>query len=163
MSTKSKQALPAIATFEKVKRGAANQMENHMQNMTEQFEKFSSECVNRFEDVAQFNQQNLHAVIESAQVVAEGVKDINQLMTAHISQNLQNALNTCRAMLGIKNVRDLAELQNDYIKTCFDSLMAESTKISEVAVRCSSEAAEPLNARITSTVEKISERARKAA
>lgn len=165
MSSKSKTALPAPAadTFEKVKRNAANNMESTMINAAEQFEKMSQDVLARFEDAAGASRGNLEAAIQAANIVAEGTKDIQRLVLAQAQQALEASLNASRALFGIKNVQDFAGLQSDYVKSSFDTLMAEATKISEVAVRCTSQAAEPINARINETVEKLGAQFKKAA
>lgn len=160
-----KSVLPTATaeTFAKVKRNAANQMENTMQNAAEHIEKTSKEFMSRMEEAATFNRSNMEAMVEAANVWAEGTKDISQALFTSLQQSLQQAMQTGKAMLGVKSLRDVVELQNEYVKSTLDSVMSESTRISEIAVRCTTEAAEPLNARVTEVVEKISERAKKAA
>jgi phasin family protein len=172
-----KSVLPATnaATFDKVKRNVANSvaetmvskmaktMESKMQNAAEHLEKANREISSRLEEAASFNSNNLDAAVQAVNVVAEGIKDVNQTVCNSIQQALQAAMSTGKAMMGVKNLRDLMELQSEYIKSTFDSVMADTTKISEIAVRCSSQAAEPLNARVTEVVEKVSNRANRAA
>ncbi len=183
MSSKSstkktiKSVLPATnaATFDKVKRNVANNvtqtlvtkmaktMESKMQNAAEHIEKANRELSSRVEEATNFNSNNLDAAVQAVNVVAEGIKDVNQTLCNSIQQSLQTAMSTGKAMMGVKNLRDLMEIQSEYIKTTFDTIMADTTKISEIAVRCSSQAAEPLNARVTEVVEKVSSRAKRAA
>lgn len=168
---KVKAVLPraTAATFEKVKRNVANQRqaatlkERKMQNPSEQIEKMNRDLTTRIEEVANFNRNNLDAAVQAANCLAEGVKDVNQAIFNHIQQTLQMAMTTGKAMMGVKTLRDLMELQSEYVKSTFDTLMADTTKISEIAVRCSSEAVEPINARVTEVVEKVSSRAKNAA
>ena len=180
-----KSVLPAssvtanAATFDKVKRNVANNvsetvvtkiaktmaltMESKMQNAAEQIEKANRELANRVEEAASFNSNNLDAAVQAVNVVAEGIKDVNQTICNSIQQSLQAAMSTGKAMMGVKNLRDLMEIQSQYIKATFDTVMADTTKISEIAVRCSSQAAEPISARVTEVVEKVSSRAKRAA
>ncbi len=172
-----KSVLPAThaATFDKVKRNVANNvsetmvtkmaktMETKMQNAAEQIEKANREIASRVEEAASFNSNNLDAAVQAVSVVAEGIKDVNQTVCNSIQQALQTAMSTGKAMMGVKSLRDLMEIQSEYIKATFDTLMADSTKISEIAVRCSSQAAEPINARVTEVVEKVSKSAKRAA
>lgn len=183
MSSKSsakktiKSVLPAThaATFDKVKRNVANNvsetvvtkiaktMESKMQNAAEQIEKANREIASRVEEAASFNSNNLDAAVQAVSVVAEGIKDVNQTVCNSIQQALQTAMSTGKAMMGVKSLRDLMEIQSEYIKSTFDTLMADSTKLSEIAVRCSSQAAEPLSARVTEVVEKVSKGVKRAA
>ena len=163
------------ATFDKVKRNVANNvtetvvtkmaktMESKMQNAAEQIEKANRELATRVEEAASFNSNNLDAAVQAVNVVAEGIKDVNQTICNSIQQALQTAMSTGKAMMGVKNLRDLMEIQTNYIKSSFDTVMADTTKISEIAVRCSSQAAEPISARVTEVVEKVSKVTKRAA
>lgn len=134
-----------------------------MQNPTEQIEKMNREMASRMEEFANFNRNNVDAALKASNVIAEGMKDMSQAMMANVQQSAQSAIATGKAMMGVKTLRELMEIQSEYIRSVFDSMMSEGTRLSEIAVRCSTEAAEPINARVTEVVEKISERARKAA
>lgn len=172
-----KSVLPAsnAATFDKVRRNVANNMtdtmvttmartmETKMQNAAEHIEKANRELSTRLEEAAHFNRNNLDATVQAVSVIAEGIKDVNETVINSIQQSLQTAMSTGKAMMGVKNLRDLMELQTQFMRTSFDSIMADTTKISEIAVRCSSQAAEPISARVSEVVEKVSSRANRAA
>lgn len=172
-----KSVLPTTGavTFDKVKRNVANTvnqtlvtklaqtMESKMQNAAEHIEKANEHISSQLHEVAHFNRDNLDAAVQAVTVVAQGLKDLNQTVFQSIQQALQTAMSTGKAMMGVKNLRDLMEVQSEYVKATFDTVMADSTKISEIAVRCGSQAAEPINARVTQVVEKVSNRAKRAA
>ena len=180
-----KSVLPAThaATFDKVKHNVANSVtetpvsgivtkmaktmaltvETKMQNAAEHIEKANRELSSRVEEATSFTSNNLDAAVQAVNVVAEGIKDVNQTICNSIQQALQTAMSTGKAMMGVKSLRDVMQIQSEYIKTTFDTVMADTTKISEIAVRCSSQAAEPLNARVTEVVEKVSKVAKRAA
>ncbi len=65
MSNKKSQrdVTPPSATevLSKIKQNVANQMENMMQNPTEQFEKANREFYSRFEEISSFSRNNLDA------------------------------------------------------------------------------------------------------
>lgn len=158
-------AAPAVLTdtLERMKQNVANQMENTMQNASEQIEKVNREFISKFEEVAAFNRNNFEAYNQAANILAAGLKDLSQAVFTTMQSNLENTVTTSKAMMGVKTMRDLFELQSQYMKSCFDSAMSESTKLSEIAVRCTSEAAEPINNRVTAVVETIADRTRKVA
>lgn len=158
-------AAPAVLTdtLERMKQNVANQMENTMQNASEQIEKVNREFISKFEEVAAFNRNNFEACNQAANILAAGLKDLSQAVFTTMQSNLENTVSTSKAMMGVKTMRDLFELQSQYVKSCFDSAMSESTKLSEIAVRCTSEAVEPINNRVTAVVETIADRTRKVA
>jgi len=163
------------ATLDKVKQNVANKtvttlrtpinkrMENKMQNAAEHIEKANQQISSHLQDAASFSRNNVDAAVQAVTVVAEGIKDVHETLFNSIQQSLQNAASTGKAMMGVKSLRDLMELQTEYVKSTFDTLMADGTKISEIAVRCSSQAAEPISARVSEVVEKVSNRTKNAA
>lgn len=155
--------LAVAGAFESMKRNGAFSMENTMQNMTEQFEKMNRDCMSRLEEAAAFNRCNVDAALKASNAVAEGMKEMSEAVLSHVQQATQSAMAAGKAMMGVKTMRELMDIQAEYMRATLDAMMAEGTRISEITVRCTTEAAEPLNARMTDVVEKLSERARKAA
>ncbi len=159
---------PHGETFDKVKRNVANNvtesivtkmaktMESKMQNAAENIEKANRALSSRVEEATNFNSSNLDAAVQAVNVVAEGIKDINQTLCNSIQQALQTAMSTGKAMLGVKSLRDLMEIQSEYVKSAYSTAVSDTTKISEIAKRCTSQAAEPINARVTYVVGKVS-------
>ncbi len=134
-----------------------------MQNAAEQIEKTNREMLGHMEEAAGFHRNNADAFMQAGQVWSEGFKEIHQTMFSTMQSVMENAMSTGKAMMGVKNMRDLMELQSEYYKNLFDQMMSESTKVSEIAVRCSSDAAAPINDRVNQVVEKISSNVKKAA
>ena len=132
-------------------------------NISEQIEKTQRQLAGSVEEVTTFSKSNVEACTQAASILSSGLQDISQAIFNHMQASMQNAMNTSKALLGVKTMRDLVDLQTAYVKGTFDSLMSESTKLSEIAVRVSSQAAEPINARVSDVVEKISERVKKVA
>ncbi len=134
-----------------------------MQNAAEQIEKANKEFLTRIEDAASFNRNNVEACMQAANIMASGMKDMSQAMASTMQASMENAMSTSKAMMGVKTMRDLVELQSNYMKNMLDSMMSETTKISEIAVRCTSEAAEPISERVNNMVVQIADRSKRAA
>ena len=134
-----------------------------MQNASEQFEKMNREFTSRMQEMSVATRTHMDAVAQASSVIVEGMKDVNQAMVNHMQQAMQSAMATSKAMMGVKTMRELMEIQGEYVKASLGAMMADSTKISEMTVRMSSQAAEPITQVVTQTVEKISERVKRAA
>lgn len=159
-SIKSAPALPGAEVFENMRQNVANQMENGMQNVTEQMEKANREFMSRMEEAAAINRNNIEACLKAANIISSGMKDLGQAVSATVQSSMENTMATGKAMMGVKTMRDLLELQSEYMKALMDSMMSETTKISEIAVRCTSEAAEPISECVSDMVVKITDRAK---
>ena len=65
-------------------------------------------------------------------------------------------MSTAKSLIAAKTVTELTDLQNAYAKSTFDHAVAEATHLSELAIKITNEAIEPLSARVTATIEQIS-------
>lgn len=122
----------------------------------DQIEKTSQQLFKGYEELASFGKQNIDAVLQSQTIVAKGVEEMSKALFAFGQASLEVGVATGKAMLAVKNVRELVDLQTNFAKTSFDSLLAEGTKLSEIGVKVANEALEPINARVNATVEKLS-------
>ena len=68
---------------------------------------------------------------------------------------MEHAASTAKALVGVKSLREAVDLQTDFAKGNFDKIVAESTKLSETAVKVANDAMEPITARVNVTVEKL--------
>ena len=103
-----------------------------------------------------FGKENVDAVVKSGQALAKGAEDLSRQMLSYTQQAIEMHVNASRALMGVKTLRELADLQNDYTKTSFDTFIQESTKLSEMAVKTTSEAFEPFNRRASAVIERLS-------
>lgn len=153
-------SLPGAEIFENARQNVANQMESGMQTASQQFEKANRDFMSRMEEAATLNRNNVEACLKAANIIASGMKDLGQAVSATMQSSMENTMATSKAMMGVKTMRDLLELQSEYLKGIMDSMMSETTKISEIAVRCTSEAAEPISECVSDMVVKITDRAK---
>ena len=56
--------------------------------------------------------------------------------------------------MGAKSVKEAVDLQSDYARKRFDTIVAEGTRISEMAVEVNNQAFAPIQDQFTKTVEK---------
>ena len=54
-----------------------------------------------------------------------------------------------------KSPTDFFKLQSDYARSAFDSLVAESSKVSEAVVKLAGEVAEPITSRYSVAAERV--------
>src|SRR3546814_5731394 len=60
-----------------------------------------------------------------------------------------------KALLGAKSVRELVDLQTEFSRSRFESLLAESAKLTELGLSLAGNTAAPIQARLNATVEKL--------
>lgn len=134
---------------------ASKQFEQTIALTKEQVEKASRQLFQSYDELASFNKQNLDAVVQSGNIVAKGVEDIGKAFYAYTQTALEQAASVGKALLGVKTVRELVDVQAEAAKSNFDAMVAESTKLTGMSVKVANEAFAPLNARVNAAVEKF--------
>lgn len=121
----------------------------------EQVEKASTSLFQGYDDVTTLGKDNIDAYMQSTTLFAKGVeamgKELMNFAQAAVDTNVANA----KALFGAKTVRELIDLQTDFSRSGFDSLVAESAKLTELSMSLANESFEPLQVRFNATVEKM--------
>ena len=60
-----------------------------------------------------------------------------------------------QALFAAKTVQELVDLQTEISRSGYDSLVTESAKLTELSLALANDAAEPIQARLNATVEKL--------
>lgn len=148
--------------YEAVAYASKEQMEKAMKAGTEAFEKMFSMSKDRFEAVAKsvddatkLGKDQVDAIVTASNVAAKGFEAINAELLAFTKSQFEDQISVTKAMMGVKTLQDLIELQNDFAKNTFEAYTAHTTKISEVAAKTAQDAFAPINAQIQSAVEKL--------
>ena len=57
-------------------------------------------------------------------------------------------------MMGAKTPKDFFDIQSEYVRTNFDMFFAESVRLSEMSIKVTNEAFDPLKAQVNGSFEK---------
>ena len=112
-------------------------------------------AVKGFEQFNSLGKENLEAVVAFGTTYAKGIEAINAELLAFTKKAVEDSVSATKALMGAKTVKELVDLQSDFAKTTFDELMSKSSKIGEMCAKVAQEAFEPINARVTETMEKF--------
>jgi phasin family protein len=123
--------------------------------MKEQVENSGHAFFKAYGDLAAFGQANAEALFRSGSIVAKGAEEMGKEVVAFTQASLESGVATGKAMMSVKTVRELVDLQTDYARSSFRSMVAESTKLSEMSVKVTNEALELIGARVNAAVEKF--------
>ncbi|CAO3354545.1 phasin family protein [Azospirillum palustre] len=122
----------------------------------EQFEKTAAQLLKSYEDLQATGKANVEALIASSTIAAKGAEDLGREVVAYGQSALDKSITTGKALLTARTIQEVVELQNDFLKSSFDSLLAETTRLQELSTKVTNEALAPLNARVSATVETFS-------
>ena len=148
--------------YETVLFASKEQMEKAMKAGTEAVEKAFSMSKDRFDavaksvdDAAKLGKEQVEAIVSAGNVAAKGFETINAEVLAFTKSQFEDQISATKAMMGVKTLQELIELQNGFAKSAFEAYTAHTTKLSEVATKAAQEAFAPINTQFQAAVEKM--------
>jgi phasin family protein len=146
------QITAATKTIENAVAQAKQNLEGLVKAQQEQLEKTQAQLMKSYDDLAALSKQNVDAVVQSGSIVAKGAEEAGKQVAAFTQASLEKNVAAGKALLGVKSVRDLIDIQNAYVKQTFDAMVSETTKLQELSAKVTSEAIAPISARVNATV-----------
>lgn len=134
---------------------ATKQYEQVVSMAKEQAEKASSAAFKNYDEASQINKANVDAVVQASSIAAKGVEQMNREFMNFAQARLEANMNLAKKMFGAKTLREFFDAQTDFARQNFDTMMAESAKMTELSVKVSNEAMEPIQTQTNKTVEKV--------
>ena len=145
----------AQKVFEDVVGQAKQNLEGYAKTQQEQIQKASAQLLKSYEELNALAKGNVEAVVQSGTIVAKGAEEAGKQVAAFTQASLEQSLAIGKSALAVKSIRELVDLQNSYLKSSLDALVAESTKLQQLSIKVTNEALAPLNARVNVAVEKL--------
>ncbi len=134
---------------------ASKSYEQAVALVQEQVEKASSGMFQGYDDVATLGKDNIDAYVQSSTLFAKGVEAMSKELMNFAQFSVDTSVANAKALFGAKTVRELIDLQSDFSRSGFDSLVAESAKLTELSMSVANETIEPIQARLNANVEKL--------
>jgi phasin family protein len=107
------------------------------------------------EELTDLGRGNVEALVASTKVVAKGVEKIGQEVTEYSRKSFEEASAALKAFAEVKSPTDFFRLQSEFARTQFDSLVGETSRLSETMIKLAGDVAEPLAGRYTVAAEKV--------
>jgi phasin family protein len=124
-------------------------------NAAEEGVKGFEAAVKGFEQFNTLGKENMEAVVAFLTTYAKGIEAINAELMAFAKKSIEDSVSATKALMGAKTVKELVDMQSDFAKTSFDELMSKSSRLGEMYAKVAQQAFEPLNARVSETMEKF--------
>ncbi len=110
------------------------------------------------EQVAQFSQGNVEALMKSSQILASGWQDMSKLFAEHARASLDETMATFKAMTSVKSVKEALDMQTSFARSAMEKAVADSGKLTEHSMKLAEQAFAPLTARVNVAVETFTAR-----
>lgn len=124
-----------------------------------QMEKFGPSAFKGYEEISSIGKENVEAAVKSSQILAKAAEEMSKAIVNFTQASLEMGMQAGQSMLAVKTMQDLVEAQNEFAKNTFDHVVAGTSKISDMAMKVTNEAIEPISQRLNETIEKITKAA----
>lgn len=118
--------------------------------------KTAGDMMKAAEEAAEFGRGNFEAISKASQLYVTGVQDLSRQTIAMFQAFSEQAIEGVKALSAMKSLKDAADFQASFTKTAFERAMNDTTKLSEAAIKLAETSIEPISARMTLAMEKIS-------
>jgi phasin family protein len=107
------------------------------------------------EELTNLSKGNIEAVVASTKVAAKGLETIGQEVAEYSRKSFEDASAALKGFAEAKSATDFFRLQSDFARTQFDSLVAESSRLSETMLKLAGDVAQPLTNRASVAADKV--------
>ena len=107
------------------------------------------------EEMTELSKGNIEALVASSKAAARGVETIGQEAADYSRRSFEEASAALKSFAEVKSATDFFKLQSDYARSAFDSLVAETSKVSEQVIKLAGEVAEPITSRYSVAADRV--------
>jgi phasin family protein len=107
------------------------------------------------EEMTDLAKGNVEALVASTKIAAKGVEKIGQEVAEYSRKSFEDASAAIKGFAEVKSPTDLFRLQGEFARTQFDSVIAESSKLSETMIKLAGDMFEPITSRYSVAAERV--------
>jgi len=155
-------AAATVATIQK----EVTIMEANLKNAAEKAQTYFAEANERakaavekgtklFEEANEFSKGNVEAIVESGKIAAKGLETLGQDAADYGRKQFEGATAALKSLSAVKSPTDFFKLHSDYVRSAFDSVVAQTSKNTEAMLKLAGEVAQPISNRVAVAVEKV--------
>ncbi|WCM29934.1 phasin family protein [Sphingomonas sp. QA11] len=142
-----------------------NTMEANLKNAAEKAQTLFAEANERakaavekgtklFEEANEFSKGNIEALVESGKIAAKGFETLGQDAAEYSRKQFEGATAALKSLSTVKSPTDFFKLHSDYVRSSFDSIVAQTSKNTEAVLKLAGEVAQPISNRVALAAEK---------
>ena len=112
---------------------------------------------NATEEMTDLAKANVEAIAEAARIAASGAKSIGQDVIASSRTGFEHASVAIKTLADAKSPTEFFQLQSELMRSSFDRMVSESSKLTEQVVKLAGEAIQPISNRASVNAERVNE------
>ena len=105
-----------------------------------------------FDDMQKLGKDNLDATMKSFGALTKSTQAIMVEMTDYSKKSFEEGSTAIEKLFGAKTLENVVEIQTDYAKSSYETLIAEATKIGELFTDFAKEAYKSFESNLTKAV-----------
>lgn len=109
----------------------------------------------RFEELAGLQRANLEAVFAAGTTAVKNTETLSEEVLAYNKKAMEEGVASAKKLMECKTMQDVVELQTDLACAQLESMLAQGTKFTDLALKMAGEFVGPMQARLGETVEKL--------
>ena len=109
------------------------------------------------EEMTELAKANVEAIAEAARIAAAGAKSIGQDVIASSRTGFEHASEAIKTLADAKSPTEFFQLQSELMRSSFDRMVSESSKLTEQVVKLAGEAIQPISNRASVNAERVNE------
>jgi phasin family protein len=107
------------------------------------------------EELTELGRGNVEALVASTKIAAKGLETVGQEVAEFGRKSFEDASAALKGFADVKSPADFFRLQTEFVRSQFDNVVAESSKLSEVMIKLAGDVAEPMTNRATVAAERV--------
>ncbi|MFZ9759738.1 MAG: phasin family protein [Burkholderiaceae bacterium] len=127
----------------------------------EQVEKASTATLKGYDELASLNKEQADALLAAANSLSRGIEEMGKSYAAFAQSALDSYMEAGKALLTARSLNDVVDIQTSLARSSMDAAVNESTKVSEMVMKATGEALQPLQSCFNSMVTVAMEKATK--
>lgn len=112
------------------------------------------EAAPKIEEAAELGKKNLHAAMAAGEIAKKGFEAIAEEVATANQDTVDETLENTKALFAVKSYQEWVELQTKFSRGAFDKAVANTTKLSELAMKVANEVVEPIQAQTSKAASK---------
>lgn len=108
-----------------------------------------------YEEMGELTKGNVEALIASSRAAAAAAEALGQDAAEYGKRSVEQATQSFKSIAAAKSPSELLQLQNDFARSAFDAMVAESSRASEKMMKLVGEVVQPLSSRFAVAAEKV--------
>ncbi len=105
------------------------------------------------EQLVDFGQGNVEALVKSSQIFATGLQDLGKLMAASAQATMDDAMSAFRALTAVRSLKDAADLQASLARSAMEKALTQSSQVAETSFKVAEQAFAPISSRVSLAVQ----------